>query len=115
MKCCLYVICLSLLLYNNIFECCSVLQCVALCCIVLHCVAVCCNVLQCVAVVWCVAYVSHASFYCSITIQSRVAVCCNVLQCAVCCNVLQCVAMCCGVLQWFGALPVCRMPLSTAL
>ena len=68
------------------YMCCNVLQWHD----ALMCVAVCCSVLQCVAV------------------------CYSVLQCvAVCCSVLQCVAMCCSVFQWFGALPICHMPLST--
>jgi len=37
---------------GTVWECCSVLQCVAVCCSVLQFVAVCCSVLQCVATTW---------------------------------------------------------------
>ena len=56
---------------NGCYNCCSVLQCVALSCIELQCVAVCCRVLPCRRVLQCVA-VCCSLFW-------RVAVCCSVL------------------------------------
>ena len=102
----------------RLFECTSVLQCVAVCCSVLQCGSVFCSVLQCG--LECVAGWCSVQMYCSVLLSpcllecthvfkcvevccsvfQRAAVCCSVLQCAaVCCSVLQCAAVCCSVLQ----------------
>jgi len=94
------------------WNCCSVLQRVA----VLQCVAVCCSFLQCVAVCCrngigtvCDKKIARwrgkiAAVCCSVlqycSVLHCAAVCCSVLYCvAVCCIVLQFVAVCCSVLQ----------------
>ena len=70
------------------FECCSVLQCVAVLLQRLHTVP---SVPQ---------EAKSLQYACALCVLQCVAVCCSVLQCvAVCCSVLQCVAVCCSVLQ----------------
>ena len=79
-----------MILSQDDWMCCSMLQYVAVCCSVLQCVAVCCSVLQCVAVCCIVFRIDYTPLW----VFDSVAGCLIILQC-----VAVCVAVCCSVLH----------------